>query len=364
MSEMRGRYRFGITGCGVIFGAHAAAIAALENAELVAVADIVEEKARRAAAERSHGANPHVYTDYREMLKRDDIDIVSVCTPSGMHADMACDAMNAGKHVIVEKPMDVTLKACDKLIETWRRTGRKATVISQHRFADGIQALKAAIDKGKFGKIALVDSYTKWYRSHEYYRSGDWRATWELDGGGALMNQSVHYVDLMQWMAGDVDYLFGICSNAWHDIAVEDTASATIRFKNGTIGTLEGTTAANPGLSQQLDVMGEFGTVSIVGSKIRVWEFVNDEPKAEVQSEDGSNRAEGASDPAAISWDLHTRQYKDFVDALDSGTDPLITPVEARKPVEIILAVYQSARTGQPVKFPLDPEVTFVGTRF
>ncbi|NLU41737.1 MAG: Gfo/Idh/MocA family oxidoreductase [Firmicutes bacterium] len=361
---MSGKYRFGIIGCGVIYGAHAGAIAALENAELVAIADIVEEKARKAAAERSHGANPQIYTDYREMLKRDDIDIVSVCTPSGMHADMACDVMNAGKHVIVEKPMDVTLKACDKFIETWKKTGKKATVISQHRFAEGVQALKAAIDAGKFGKIALVDSYTKWYRSHEYYKSGDWRATWELDGGGALMNQSVHYVDLMQWMAGDVDYLFGNCANVWHDIPVEDTASATIRFKNGAIGTLEGTTAANPGLSQQLEVMGEFGTVSIVGSQIHVWEFVNDESKGQGKPQDASSGSGGASDPTAIRMDLHTRQYKNFLDALDAGTDPLITPVEARKPVEIILAVYHSARTGQPVKFPLDPEVTFVGTRF
>jgi len=359
------KYRFGIIGCGVIFGAHAAAINALEDAELVAVADIVEEKARYAAANRSFGANPDVYTDYRKMLERDDIDIVSVCTPSGMHADMACDCMEAGKHVIVEKPMDVTLKACDKFIETWKRTRKYATVISQHRFSEDVQALKRAIDEGWFGKIALIDSYTKWYRSHEYYKSGDWRATWELDGGGALMNQSVHYVDLMQWMGGEVDYLFGICSNAWHDIVVEDTACATIRFKSGAVGSLEGTTAANPGLSQELHVMGEFGTVSIVGSRIKVWKFVNrSENERPVLSGGGGDTSGGASDPAAIRMDLHTRQYRDFLDAINNGTSPLITPIEARKPVEIILAVYESGRTGKPVKLPLDPEVSFVGTRF
>lgn len=361
---MERKHRFGIIGCGVIYGAHSAAINALEDAELVAIADVVEEKARTAAADRSQGCNPDVYTDYHEMLKRDDIDVVSICTPSGMHAEMACDAMEAGKHVIVEKPMDITLKACDKFIETWKRTGKTATVISQHRFSEDVQALKRAIDQGRFGKVALVDSYTKWYRSHEYYRSGDWRATWELDGGGALMNQSVHYVDLLQWMAGDVDYLFGNCSNVWHDIAVEDTACATIKFKSGAIGSLEGTTAANPGLSQELHVMGEFGTVSIVGSRIKVWEFVNEESDERAASSGQSDSGLGASDPAAIRMDLHTKQYRDFLDALNNGTNPLITPVEARKPVEIILAVYESGRTGKPVKFPLDPEVTFVGTRF
>jgi UDP-N-acetyl-2-amino-2-deoxyglucuronate dehydrogenase len=358
------KYRFGIIGCGVIFGAHSGAINALEDAELVAVADIVEDKARQAAAERSHGANPDVYTDYHEMLKRDDIDVVSICTPSGMHAQMACDVLEAGKHVIVEKPMDITLKACDKLIETWKRTGKAATVISQHRFSEDVQALKRAIDEGRFGRIALVDSYTKWARSHEYYKSGDWRATWELDGGGALMNQSVHYVDLMQWMAGDVDSLYGNCSTVWHDIPVEDTACATIKFKSGAVGSLEGTTAARPGLSQELHVMGEFGTVSIVGSRIKVWEFVNKESSGGVTTSGASDTGLGASDPAAIRMDLHTKQYRDFLDAINNGTDPLITPIEARKPVEIILAVYESARTGKPVKLPLDPEVTFVGTRF
>lgn len=357
------KYRFGIIGCGVIYGAHSAAVNTLEDAELVAIADVVEHKAKDAAANRSFGANPDTYTDYREMLKRDDIDVVSVCTPSGMHADIACDCMEAGKHVIVEKPMDVTLKACDKFIETWKRTGKYATVISQHRFSEDVQALKKAIDEGWFGKVALIDSYTKWYRSHDYYKSGDWRATWELDGGGALMNQSVHYVDLMQWMAGDVDRLFGNCSNVWHDIVVEDTASASIKFKNGTIGSLEGTTAANPGLSQELHVMGEFGTVSIVGSRIKVWEFVNRD-KGEKPAPSSQGASGGASDPTAINMDLHTRQYRDFLDSINAGSSPLITPVEARKPVEIILAVYESSRTGRPVSFPLDPEVTFVGTRF
>ncbi|HOB91519.1 MAG: Gfo/Idh/MocA family oxidoreductase [Bacillota bacterium] len=357
------KYRFGIIGCGVIYQVHARAINALEDAELVAIADVVEEKARDAALNRSYGANPDIYTDYRKMLERDDIDIVSICTPSGMHADMACDCMEAGKHVIVEKPMDVTLKACDKFIETWKRTGKYATVISQHRFSEDVQRLKKAIDEGWFGKIALIDSYTKWYRSHEYYKSGDWRATWELDGGGALMNQSVHYVDLMQWMVGDVESLYGNCANVWHDIVVEDTAVATIRFKDGTIGSLEGTTAANPGLKQELHVMGEFGTVSIVESRIKVWKFVNRDTEIEqaVSTQDGSG---GSSDPASINRDLHTRQYRDFLDAINAGTSPLITPVEARKPVEIILAVYESSRTGQPVKLPLDPETTFVGTRF
>ena len=362
---MSKKHRFGIVGCGVIFGTHSEAINALESTELVAICDVDEAKAEKARDERCDGFRPDVYTDYEEMLKREDIDAISVCTPSGMHADMACLAMEAGKHVVVEKPMDVTLSACDRFIEAWKRTAKKATIISQHRFADGVIALRRALDQGRFGKVAMVDSYTKWFRSHEYYASGDWRATWELDGGGALMNQSVHYVDLMQWMAGDVESLYGNCANVWHDIVVEDAASATLKFKSGAIGTLEGTTAANPGTFQQIDVMGEFGTVSIVNSRVSVWKFSDEHPEDEAIAAGKSvDLGTGASDPAAIGGGGHVRQYVDLLNAIENDGQPMITPEEARKPVEVILAVYESGRTGKPVRFPLDPSTNFVGTRF
>ncbi|MFQ5808778.1 MAG: Gfo/Idh/MocA family protein, partial [Armatimonadota bacterium] len=180
-------YGFGIIGCGVIGPWHAQAINSIEGAKLVAVCDIVEERAKEMAE--AHGGEP--CTDYAEMVKRDDIDIVNICTPSGMHADMGVAASEAGKHIVSEKPLDVTLEACDRVIDACKQNSVLLAGIFQNRFAEGSVRMKEALDAGRFGKLTMGDAYVKWWRTQEYYDSGEWRATWELDGGGALMNQSV-----------------------------------------------------------------------------------------------------------------------------------------------------------------------------
>ncbi|HEY4025894.1 MAG TPA: Gfo/Idh/MocA family oxidoreductase, partial [Candidatus Dormibacteraeota bacterium] len=253
-------YGFGIIGCGVIAPFHARAVGELPNARLVAVADVIPERAGRLAAE--FGAEAHTEVD--ALLARPDVDVVSVCVPSGLHAEIGVRAAAAGKHVVVEKPIDITLEAADRLIAACRDRGVTMTVISQNRFRPAVQRLRELIDAGRLGRLVVGDAVVKWYRSQDYYDSGDWRGTWALDGGGSLMNQGVHYTDLLQWMMGPVDRVFARCATATHErIEVEDVAVALLHFASGAVGVLEASTAVYPGLSERLEVTGTGGTVII-----------------------------------------------------------------------------------------------------
>src|SRR2546423_1035175 len=212
-------FGFGIVGCGVIAPFHARAVSELPTARLVAVADTVAEQAERRGAE--FGVDHHADVD--ELLARPDVDVVSVCVPSGLHAEIGVRAAAAGKHLVVEKPIDVTLEAADRLIAACREAGVKLTVISQRRHEPGMVRLRELVDQGRLGRLVEGDSVIKWYRTQDYYDSGDWRGTWALDGGGALMNQGVHYVDLLQWIMGPVERVFARCRTAAHQrIEVED----------------------------------------------------------------------------------------------------------------------------------------------
>jgi len=338
--------RFAIVGCGVISATHSACIAGIEGAELVAVADIVEERAKKLAQK----YNCDYYTDYHEMLKRDDIDIVNVCVPSGLHHIIAIDAMNAGKHVIVEKPMDITLPAADAMLEAAYKTGMKMSVISQHRFDDAMIEIKKAIDSGRAGKLYFGASHTKWYRSQEYYDSGDWRGTLALDGGGAIMNQSVHYVDLLQYAIGPVDEIYAYTGTLAHErIEVEDLAVASVKFKNGALGIIEGSTLAWPGLATKLDIYAENGTMGIKNDKIAYWNLkdASDEEKQKLLVKDEIKI--GAADAATISANSHARQIMDVMDAIKNDREPKVNGVEGRKPLAVIVALYESAKTGKPV---------------
>jgi len=346
-------YGIAIAGCGVIASFHAGAIAGLPNARLRAVADVAAEAAQRRAAEFGVDA----YTDLREMLRRPDIDVVSVCVPTGLHAEVGAQVAEAGKHVIVEKPIDVSLEAADRLIATCRRQGVKLAGISQHRFDPGVQAVRAALDAGRFGRLVLGDVIVKWYRTGEYYRSAGWRGTWELDGGGALMNQGVHWVDVLQWMMGPVDRVVARCSMIAHDIPVEDVALALLTFRSGALGMIEASTAVYPGLPERFEITGTGGTAVVEMGEVRIWEFKDE--KGEVGPYGAKvrpgRRAEPATaaGPAASQIAGHRIQIADFLQAITDDRDPLITGEEARKPLEIILAVYQSARTGREVALPL-----------
>jgi predicted dehydrogenase len=346
-------YGFGILGCGVIASHHGRAIARVPNARLRAVADVAPGAAQRCGAEFGVDA----YTDLGEMLQRPDIDVVAVCVPSGLHARVGIQAAEAGKHVIVEKPIDVSLEAADRLIGTCRQRGVKLAVISQHRFDPGIQEVRAALEAGRFGRLILGDVSVKWYRTQQYYRSGGWGGTWELDGGGALMNQGVHWVDALQWMMGPVERVVGRCTMIAHDIPVEDVALALLTFRSGALGMIEVSTAVYPGLPERLEIAGTGGTAVVEMGEVRVWEFKDE--KGEVGMYGAKVGSSGRvppmapPDPADPQIAGHQAQIADFLEAIADDRDPVVSGGDGRTSLEIILAVYQSARTGREIVLPL-----------
>lgn len=353
---------FAIVGAGVIGPFHAKAITAQPDARLVAVCDEIPAAAEKLAAE--YGAEP--MTDLDALLAREDIQVVNVCVPSGLHAAIGIKAAQAGKHVIVEKPIDITLAAADRLIAACAAAGVRLQVISQHRFGAGMQRLKKAVESGALGTLVMGNAETFWYRSQAYYDSGGWRGTWALDGGGALMNQGVHYVDLLRWVMGPVAAVTARKGTLAHArIEVEDTVVAVVQFANGAIGTLMGTTAAYPGYTCKLEIVGTEGSVIIEDGAIRAWNLKaeggeigaygrsKEEKQAEAAKAEASPGA-GAADPAAISWGGHAFEVRDLLDAIAMGRETVLPGAEARHALELILGVYKAAETGKEVGFPLD----------
>ncbi len=348
------KHGFAIVGCGMIAEYHARAIMELRGARLVAVQSRKRENAERIGALVGGCA---IYTDLDEMLRRSDIDIVCVCTPSGAHMEPAVAAAEAGKHVVVEKPLEITLARCDRIIEACDRNGVLLCTIFPSRFSEANRLVKEAIDAGRFGRLTLGDTYVKWWRSQQYYDSGDWRGTWELDGGGALMNQSIHNVDLLYWFMGDVDEIVAFTGTLAHErIEVEDTAVACLRFRNGALGVIEGATSAYPGLPKRTEIHGDQGTAIVEQDAITFWQFARETRRdRRIREQFAATAAAkgGASDPRGITHHGHLAQLKDFVRAIDRGTAPLIDGREGRKSVEIILGIYKAARSGRRVKLPL-----------
>ena len=340
---------FGIVGCGMIAGFHAKAIEAA-GGELIGCYDKLPLAAERLAKE--YRATP--YQDLKEMLANPAIDIVTIGTPSGAHMDPAVLAAEAGKHVIVEKPLEVTLERCDRIINACNKAGVTLSTIFPSRFHPSSTQLKKAIDANRFGKLTLGEAIVKWYRTQEYYDSGSWRGTWALDGGGALMNQAIHSVDLLLWLMGPVEELTAITGLLAHErIEVEDTAVASLRFKSGALGTIVATTAAYPGYLKRIEIHGTTGSAMIEEEDIVTWDF------AESAEEDAAIRESmlgklsgggGAADPAAIGHQAHAKQFANVLNAIEKGEKPLIDGREGRKSVETICAVYEAARKGTVVK--------------
>jgi predicted dehydrogenase len=321
--------RFAIVGAGVIGEAHAKALDTLEGSELVAVADVVPELARTMAASRGADATDEL----ERVLGRDDIDAVSVCTPSGLHADIAVAALEAGKHVMIEKPIDVTLAAADRIIEAEKRSGRVATVVSQRRFQPPFAFLHKEIEAGRLGRVTSGIAESPFWRSQSYYDSGGWRGTWKLDGGGALMNQGIHVLDLLVWMLGEPVEVSAYAATLAHErIEVEDTVAGTIRFSSGAIGTITATTAANPGRTVRLTVNGDAGSAIVDAERIEYLETA-DRKTDEVPTL--------PTDPPG-----HAAQYADFIEAIQDGRPPAITTADGRRALALIVAIYESARQG------------------
>lgn len=337
------KLRFAIVGAGVISSFHAKAAAENPEAELVAISDVVEENARKLAEK--YGI-PSVYGDYQEMLERKDIDVVCVCVPSGKHAEAAIAAAKAGKHILCEKPLDITVERMDRMIHEARAAQVKLGVIYQRRTFPAAIAARKAVQENKLGKLVLGDAYLKYYRSQEYYDSAGWRGTWELDGGGALMNQGVHGIDLIQWIVGDVESVFARSAALVRNIEVEDTAVAVVKYVNGAYGVIQGTTSVWPGQETRFEIHGENGSIVFADSGIKQWAFMD----GETSVPDVEGTASASSDAANISADGHYILVDDMIQAIKEDRDPMITGEEASKAVKLILAIYESARTGREVK--------------
>jgi predicted dehydrogenase len=346
-------YGFGIVGCGMISSFHARAIEDVAGAELVACFDTRADAAEKFAAD--NRCRP--YTDLEAMLADPLVSIVSVATPSGAHLEPAVAAARAGKHVIVEKPLEITLKKCDRIIEACDKAGVRLGAIFPSRFHDSSLKLKRAVEGGRFGRLSLGDAYVKWYRTQQYYDSGAWRGTWALDGGGALMNQAIHSVDLLTWLMGPVAEIQAHAATLAHErIEVEDTVVATLRFASGALGTLEATTAAYPGYLKRIEIHGSQGSALLEEEDLKSWDFAT--PREEDQAileqmKQHQSTGGGASDPAAIGHHGHAMQFRDFVEAVRDNRPPAIDGREGRRSVEIILGVYKAAETGKTVKLPL-----------
>jgi len=342
---------FGIIGTGVIAAMHAAAIETLPGARLAAVTDVTAEAAAAFAAARGCAAEPGLDA----LLARPDVDVVCVCVPSGRHAEVGVRAARAGKHLVVEKPIDVTLAAADLLIEAAHAAGVVLTVISQHRFDPGLIELKRLLGDGALGRLVLAEASTKWYRTQGYYDSAAWRGTWAMDGG-SLMNQGVHYVDLLRWCMGPVTEVTAVCATQAHRVEVEDTALAIVRFGSGAVGTILSSTAAFPGFPQRLEVTGTDGTVIVEDGRIIRRAFgpqaaggVPESGLSPGGPAPGGTAPGAAADPAAIDAASHAAQIADLLAAIDEGREPAVGGADGRDALEIVCAVYESARTGRIV---------------
>ncbi|HEX9003674.1 MAG TPA: Gfo/Idh/MocA family oxidoreductase [Blastocatellia bacterium] len=340
---MKNPIGFGIVGGGMIGAVQAAAIGQINGAQLVAVCGRDEQRTAEFAAK--FGATS--YTSYDEFLKHPDLQIVNVCTPSGVRAELGIKAAEAGKHVLAEKPIEINLERADALIAACDKAGVKLGVIFQSRFLPAVRRIKQAIDEGRLGKLMIGDAFVKWYRAPEYYAPGTWRGTLSLDGGGALINQAIHTVDLLRWMMGPVETAFAMkAALRYPHIEAEDTLAGVVRFENGALGSIQAATSAKPGFKRRLEISGERGTVILDGDAISVWAIDGEDSDLG----DAEQLTDGSANPAAISNEGHRRQIEDMMRAVIEDRPPMIDGREGRKSLELVAALYASANAGQPVR--------------
>jgi predicted dehydrogenase len=346
---------FAIVGCGMIARFHARAIADIPDARLVAL--VSRHPANAKEISKAVGLECAVFTDLREALARPDVDAIIVTTPSGAHMEPALAAARAGKHVVVEKPLEVTLERCDRIIEACDQNNVQLCTVFPSRFGDANRELKAAAGAGRFGRLTLAETTCKWWRPQSYYDAGGWKGTRALDGGGALMNQAIHNVDLLLWIMGPVTHVSGLVDTLAHErIEVEDTAVACLRFSSGALGVIQAATSAHPGLPKTIAIHGDHGTVVIEQDDVLRWDLTPQTAEDRAIKERFAQKtgaSGGSSDPAAISHVGHARQLADFIRAVQSRGRPLVDGREGRKAVEIIQGIYLSASTGRTVQLPL-----------
>ncbi len=345
--------KYALIGCGRIATNHMKA-AVNNKLEIVGVCDILPEKMEEILLkhELEKEESIHRYTDYKELLELEKPELVSIATESGNHAEIALYCIDKGVHVIIEKPMAMSIDDANKIIEAAEKKHVKVSACHQNRFNVAVQELRKAIEAGRFGKISHGSIHVRWNRNHGYYDQASWRGTWAQDGG-ALMNQCIHGIDLLRWMMGDeVEEVYGATRQQFHDyLEAEDVGMAVVKFKNGAIGTIEGTTNVYPkNLEETLYIFGEKGTVKIGGTStnnIDVWDFA-DETEDDVKNK-GLEEA-----TSNVYGNGHTSLFADVMDAIENDRTPYVDAVAGRNALEMILSIYKSQKTGQPVKLPLE----------
>ena len=332
---MSNNLKIGLVGAGNVASHHVLAWQQTDGAEPVAVCRRDETKLKEFAQK----FDLDWVTDYHILFKNPDLDVIDIVLPSGQHAVVGIEAARAGKHVLVEKPIDVTLKNADDLIAACRDNGVTLGVISQYRFMDGSQKMYAALAHNKLGQLVQGDAYIKWFRPQAYYDSGAWRGTWALDGGGPFMNQGIHLIDLLLSVMGPIKSVYARTKTLAHKIEVEDIGVAMLEFENGAFGVIEASTAIWPGLPARLDIHGTKGSLTIEGDELTFFHVEGEDAITSADVDTG-----GASDPTDIDVAPFVRQFTDFVDSVRTGRQPRVSGEQARKPLELILAIYESSK--------------------
>lgn len=345
--------RYALIGCGRIATNHIKAV--LNNhLELIAVCDIREEQMENLLSRHNLQEDTKIkrYTDYRQMIAENALDLVSIATESGSHAEIALYCIDHGIHVIIEKPMAMNMQDADEIIRRSKEKNVKVSACHQNRFNIAVQELRKALEAGRFGRLSHGSIHVRWNRNRDYYDQAPWRGKWATDGG-ALMNQCIHGIDLLRWMMGnEIEEVYGQTRRQFHDyLEAEDVGMAVIKFKNGAIATVEGTTNVYPqNLEETLYVFGEKGTVKLGGkstNNIDVWEFAD--------QADGDTRNKGLEEATSnVYGNGHTSLFADMIDAIQNDREPYVDAQAGRNALELVLAIYKSQKTRRPVKFPLD----------
>ena len=340
------KWKLGIIGTGLIADFHALAIQSLPNAELAGFWGTNSQKTAKLI--QKWGCKS--WDSYQQMLASDEVEIVIIATPNGAHMEPAVQAARNGKHVLCEKPLEITLDRIDKMIKAHEESGTSLGGIFNYRYYDTVNPLKLAIDSGRFGTITYASVHVPWWRNEDYYKD-NWHGTWELDGGGALMNQAIHMIDLLQYLMGPVNSLSGYTATLAHSIEVEDTATAILQFKSNALGVIYGTPASFPGQFRRLEITGTKGTAVLVENSFKVWQFDSEmSGDKDILKKFGKiEGGGGVSDPGAIPFQPHAKNIAAFINSIEKDQTFEIDGAEARKSVEIILAIYESAKTNRMI---------------
>lgn len=338
---------FGIIGSGMIAEFHLNAIRAAGNMRVKGSFSIGPN-----AVEFAERNGIIAYASLEAMLADTEINAVTIATPSGYHGDSAVAAATAGKHVLCEKPVEITPEKARRVVDACVVNNVILAPVFQSRYGAGAQLIRKAIDTGRFGKVLLSSAKVKWFRPQSYYDAADWRGTWEVDGGGCLMNQSIHAIDLMTWFGGIPAGVSGYWSTQTHTVPVEDNAVGVVRFQGGVMGVIEASTSCAPGFPLEVSVSGERGTATLSADTVTTWSFADDDPLDADVAKIGTSLGSGGSDPKGISIEGHVAVLRAMLRAVNGERNDLVSGLEARYPVEIICGIYESARTGREVSLP------------